>query len=68
MRNLTRYRKAMSAAIAALATTVGIVADGVTAIEGTALVTLWGGVLMVYLFPNDPPASETADPDVSERG
>lgn len=65
---MSRYRKAYWAALAAVCTTITLVWDGVSQQDALALVTAWGGVGGVFLFPNDPPEGEPADPGVSERG
>lgn len=64
---MSRYRKAYWSAVAAACTTVGMVADGVSTNDLVGLITLWGGVVGVLLWPNDPPPGEPADPDMSER-
>lgn len=66
---MTRYRKFYAAAVAALTTTISLVWDlEIQAEEAIALLAAWSGAFGVLLFPNDPPAGEPADPEVSERG
>lgn len=67
---MTRYFKAIVALLGALATW------GITAAEDNTYtqVELWGALLAVvtavgvYVAPNDAPAGELPDPDISERG
>lgn len=66
---MTRYRKTYVAALAAILTTISLAWDAnITQADATALTTAWAGVLAVYWFPNDAPAGDVADPNVSERG
>ena len=66
---MSRYAKAIVALLGALATW------GITAAEDATYtqVELWGALLAVvtavgvYAYPNDRPADEPYDPDISER-
>ena len=66
---MTRYRKAWAAFTAAVLATITILWDvKVSESEAVVLATSWLGVASVYFFPNDAPAGEHPDPNVSERG
>lgn len=66
---LSRYRKTFAAFTAAVVTSIACLWDGVQdAAEATLLASTWLGVVGVYLFPNDAPEGEPADPAISERG
>lgn len=68
MKKIARYRKTFAAGVAALIGTIPLVWDGISQSDAVALVTMWSGVVGVYLFPNDTPEGEAADPEISERG
>lgn len=51
---LTRYRKAFASLGAAIVGTVTLV-TAAAPVNWTALATIWVGVGLVFLFPNDPP-------------
>lgn len=65
---MTRYSKAIFAAIAALATWgVTAAADGVyDQIELWSLLGVLASAVGVYVLPNTPPRAEPRDPQVSE--
>ena len=70
---MTRYRKALIAAIPAVLAGLKVLSDAlgdgtVSSQEYIALAVAVLGALGVYAAPNDPPAGEPADPNLSERG
>lgn len=70
---MTRYRKALIAAIPAALAGLKVLSDAlgdgtVSSQEWIALTVAILGALGVYAAPNDPPAGEPADPNLSERG
>ena len=66
---MSRYRKAWAAFAAALVATIPLVWDQtIGQDEAVTMASMWLGVFGVFLFPNDPPAGEPADPGMSERG
>ena len=66
---MSRYRKTYAAVVAAILATIPLVWDvAISQAEAITLVTVWSGVGAVYLWPNDPPVGEPADPNMSERG
>lgn len=68
--NLAPYRKTVVAILTAGGTwATAAFADGVISTqEWVALAVAVIGVLGVYGVPNDPPAGEPVDPDLSTRG
>lgn len=67
---MSRYAKAVSALLGAIATwgITAVADDAVSGVEWFGLLGALATVFATWAIPNDPPAGEPPDPDISERG